>query len=484
MNASRKFFASVLLLAAAFVSGCATSDRLDRHEQSRPIVQHDGAADALIADIQRRTFNFFWETTNPQNGLVHDRFPTPAFASVAAVGFGLTAYPIGVERGYVTREQARKRVLTTLRFFHEAPQGTAASGMTGYKGFFYHFVDMKSGARFETVELSTIDTALFVAGALFCQSYFDGTHADEVEIRDLADRIYRRIDWQWAQPNAPAITHGWKPETGFLVPDYRGYNEAMIVYLLALGSPTFPVKDDAWKEWTRPYDKTWKKYFGQEHLGFPPLFGHQYTHTWIDFRNIQDAYMKARGMDYFENTRRATYAQQAYAMANPLGWKGYGENLWGVSASDGPVDAVLDYRGRRIPFHTYAGRGMGGIETYDDGTIAPTAAISSLPFAPEIVIPAIQEMHTHYGTHIYSTYGFLDSFNPSFQFNVPLGQGKRIPGGGWVAGDYLGIDQGPILAMIENYRSELVWRTMRKNPYIRRGLERAGFTGGWLSSGP
>ena len=471
----------VVSLLMAFVAACSTSSV---QVVPRSPVAVNPVLPALFDDIERRTFNFFWETTNPQNGLVQDRFPTPAFASVAAVGFGLTAYPIGVERGYVSREQARQRVLATLRFFHDAPQGSAPRGMTGYKGFFYHFVDMQSGARFETVELSTIDTALFVAGVLFCQSYFDGAHADEVEIRDLADRIYRRIDWQWAQPNAPAISHGWKPETGFLEADYRGYNEAMIVYLLALGSPTFPVKADAWAEWTKPYDKTWGKTFGQEHLGFPPLFGHQYTHTWIDFRNIQDAYMKARGIDYFENTRRATYAQQAYAIANPLRWKGYGENLWGISACDGPVDAELTYLGRSILFRTYAGRGMGGVQTFDDGTIAPTAAISSLPFAPEIVIPTVTKMHMQYGAHIYSTYGFLDSFNPSFEYAVKLGQGRRIPGGGWVAADYLGIDQGPIIAMIENYRTELVWRTMRKNPYVRRGLERAGFSGGWLASGP
>ena len=478
MHAALRYGA--LLLFVAFVGACSTSTAPNAARLSRAASPE---LPALFDDIERRTFNFFWETTNPQNGLVQDRFPTPAFASVAAVGFGLTAYPIGVERGYVTREQARRRVLATLRFFHDAPQGVAATGMTGYKGFFYHFVDMKSGARFETVELSTIDTALFVAGALFCQSYFDGAHADEAEIRDLADRIYRRIDWHWAQPNAPAISHGWKPETGFLALDYRGYNEAMIVYLLALGSPTFPVKAEAWVEWTKPYDRTWGKHFGQEHLAFPPLFGHQYTHTWIDFRDIQDAYMRKRGLDYFENTRRATYAQQTYAITNPLGWKGYGEKLWGISASDGPVDADLDYRGRRIRFHTYAGRGMGGAETYDDGTIAPTAAISSLPFAPEIVIPTVLEMHRRYGAHIYSTYGFLDSFNPGFDYDLPLGQGRRIADGGWVAGDYLGIDQGPIIAMIENYRTELVWRTMRKNPYIRRGLERAGFSGGWLSSG-
>lgn len=483
MVSSRRRFLTLPLLAAAFDSACSTGNPYADFAPALPAAQNDTATDALLKDIERRTFRYFWETSNPQNGLARDRFPTLSFASVAAVGFALTAYPIGVERAYITREQARQRVLATLRFFESAPQGDAPRGMTGYKGFFYHFLDMESGARFETVELSTIDTALLIAGVLFCQSYFDYAHADEAEIRELADRIYRRTDWRWAQARAPAISHGWKPESGFLAYDYRGYGEAMILYLLALGSPTFPVPAESWTEWAKTYDKTWGKRYGQEYLGFSPLFGHQYTHTWIDFRNIQDAYMKARGIDYFENSRRATYAQRAYAIANPLGWQGYGENLWGLTACDGPVDAVLDYRGRRIPFRTYAARGMGGLSSYDDGTLAPTAAIASLPFAPEIVIPAAQEMHRRHGEYLYSTYGFLDAFNPSFQYDIPLGRGRRVPGNGWVDGDYLGIDQGPIIAMIENYRSELVWRVMRNNPHIRRGLERAGFSGGWLTAG-
>ncbi len=212
--------------------------------------------DPFLIDLEERTFRFFWDTANPKNGLIPDRFPTPSFASIAAVGFGLTAYPVGVERGYVTRKDARKRVLTTLRFLRNAPQGHAAKGMTGYKGFFYHFVDMKTGQRFEDSELSTVDTAILLAGALFCQSYFDGSHPEEVEIRRLVDEIYRRVDWQWAQPHAPAISLGWSPEDGFLEYDWRGYNEAMLVYLLALGSPTHPVGPEAWAEWTSTYDTT------------------------------------------------------------------------------------------------------------------------------------------------------------------------------------------------------------------------------------
>jgi hypothetical protein len=270
---------------------------------------------------------------------------------------------------------------------------------------------------------------------------------------------------------------GWRPEDGFIGYDWVGYSEAMLVVLLALGSPTFPVEPEAWQAWVAGYEGDWKQSYGQEHLTFPPLFGHQYSHVWVDFRGIQDGYMRGRGIDYFENSRRATYAQRAYAIANPAGWKGYGEDVWGLTACDGPVDAELEYGGRRRTFRTYAARGP---DHHDDGTLAPTAAASSVPFAPEIAIPAVMEMRRRYGEHLYSTYGFLDAFNPSFEFGVALQHGKVTPGLGWVAGDSLGIDQGPIVAMLENHRSGLVWRVMRKSPYLRAGLQRAGFQGGWL----
>jgi hypothetical protein len=439
--------------------------------------------DPVFIDLEARTFRFFWDTANPKNGLIPDRFPTPSFASIAAVGFGLTAYPVGVERGYVTRKEARKRVLTTLRFLRNAPQGHAVNGMAGYKGFFYHFLDMKTGQRFEDSELSTVDTAILLAGALFCQSYFDGSHPDEVEIRRLVDEIYGRVDWQWAQQHAPAISLGWSPEDGFLEYDWRGYNEAMMVYLLALGSPTHPVGPEAWVEWTSTYDTmSWRMAFGQEFLNFGPLFGHQYTHVWIDFRKLQDAYMRGRGFDYFENTRRAVYAQQAYAIANPHKCRAYGPTIWGLTASDGPADVTVGEGTTARLFRTYAARGAGQAGSYDDCTLAPTAVVGSLPFAPELVIPAVLEMHKRFGEHIYAQYGFLDAFNLNFDYDIPVRHGRSIPGFGWVAGDYLGIDQGAILAMIENYRSSMIWDVMRKNPYLRHGLMLAGFEGGWLTA--
>ncbi|MBB3223285.1 glucoamylase family protein [Pseudoduganella umbonata] len=446
----------------------------------------------LFDDLQERTFRFFWETANPANGLVPDRHPTPSFSSVAAVGFGLTAYPIGVERGYITRAQARERTLATLRFFRNAPQGDARTGMAGHKGFFYHFLDMQTGQRYGNVELSTIDTALFLAGALFAQSYFDREEAEEVEIRRLAAEIYARVDWKWAAANAPAVSLGWRPEEGFIQYDWKGYNEAMLLYVLALGSPRpeHALGPEAWKAWTSTYERSWAAPpYGAEsqpHLTFPSLFVHQYSHVWIDFRGIRDDYMrkvneKYKGFDYFENSRRATYAQRDYAIANPLQCRGYGGDAWGLTASDGPVDKTFAWQGQRIPFRSYAARGMGGLQHYDDCTLAPTAVAGALPFAPEITIPAVVAMKERYGDFIYGRYGFLDAFNPSFTFDTQLQHGKMVPGKGWVAGDYLGIDQGPILAMTENHRNEFVWRVMRTNPAIRTGLIRAGFTGGWLS---
>ena len=300
---------------------------------------------AFLDDLERRTFDFFWETTDARTGLAPDRWPTPSFASIAAVGFALTAYPIGVARGYITRAQARERTLTTLRFFAGLPQGPGRRGVAGYKGFFYHFLDMKEGLRYAECELSTVDTALLLMGALHAQSFFDGAHADEARIRALVDQLYGRVDWAWAQVRPPSISHGWTPEQGFIKSDWKGYNEAMMVYLLALGSPTRPVKPEAYDAWLSTYDQhSWGESFGQTLLRFPPLFGHQFTHCWVDFRGIRDAYMRLRGLDYFENSRRATYAQQAYAQANPLGWQGYSAEVWGVSASDGPADVTLAYR--------------------------------------------------------------------------------------------------------------------------------------------
>jgi hypothetical protein len=445
-----------------------------------PVLAPQQVSTDLVEDIQERTFRWFWDLAQPENGLIPDRWPTPSFSSVAAVGFGLTAYPIGVERGWITREEARRRVLTTLRFLESAPQGPEPKGRTGHKGFFYHFLDMKTGTRFETVELSTIDTTLLLAGALFCQSYFARDDPEEEEIRQLVETLYRRADWNWAKPEPPRVSMGWHPEKGFIEHEWIGLNEAMILYVLALGSPTHPIDPEDWEAWTSTY--RWGEFYGQEHVNFAPLFGHQYSHVWIDFREIQDAYMRGKGIDYFENSRRATLSQRAYAMDNPNHFRGYGENVWGLTACDGPIDGDLEIDGRNVRFMTYAARGAALGEIRDDGTIAPTAAISSIAFAPEVAIPAMEEMHRRWGEHLVQKYGFLDSFNPSLTVATRTQHGKVVPGVGWFDGDYLGIDQGPIVAMIENHRSGLVWETMRKNPHIVRGLRRAGFTGGWLDT--
>jgi hypothetical protein len=457
----RSHHAALLLVAFGFACGA-------NHTEGPPPPDSAQAA-AFLDTLEERTFHYFWDLTNTTNGLVPDRSPTPSFSSIAAVGFGLTAYPIGVERHYITRTAASQRVVTTLRFFWTATQDSSASNATGYHGFFYHFLDMNTGKRFQTVELSSIDTALLLAGILTCQSYFTGSDSLETEIRRLADSIYARADWTWFSPRPPVVSLGWHPESGFLPYDWRGYNEAMILYILALGSPTHPVDTTAWSQWTAAYQ--WGTFYGQSYVGFAPLFGHHYSHVWIDFSKIQDAYMRAHGIDYFENSRRATYAQRGYAAANPGGWTGYSDRIWGLTASDGPGDVTLTLGGRSRQFHGYWARGASFTETPDDGTIAPTAAGGSVPFAPEIAIPALYAMRQTYGAALFSTYGFRDAFNPTY---------TATSAGGWFDVDYLGIDQGPIVAMIENYRTGLIWQLLRGNAHIVRGLCRAGFSGGWL----
>jgi len=462
------------ILVTAVLTACAAN-----HPADSPPTPPDSAQVAAFLDtLQRRTFDFFWETTPTSNGLTPDRWPTLQFSSIAAVGFALTAYPIGVEHGWITRAQAADRTRTTLRFFWTAPQDSAVSGATGYHGFFYHFLNAQTGQRYQNVELSTIDTALLLAGVLFAQSYFDGSDSAEAEIRRLADSIYLRVDWNWAQARPPAVSMGWHPEGGFIPADWIGYNEAMILNILALGSPTHPVDSTTWAAWTSGY--RWGSWYDRPHVGFGPLFGHQYSHVWIDFRRIQDAYMRARGIDYFENSRRATYVQREYAKANPGAWRAYSDSIWGLTAGDGPANVTLQLGGRSRSFKTYWARGADFTGVTDDGTIAPTAVGGSVPFAPEITIPALLAMRRTYGERLFSTYGFRDGFNPTFTAAGRQEAGTVDTLLGWFDVDYLGIDQGPVLAMVENYRTQFVWNVMRKNAHIVRGLKRAGFTGGWL----
>jgi hypothetical protein len=441
---------------------------------------------AFYEDIERRTFRWFWDTVNRKNGLVPDRWPTPSFCSIAAVGFALPAYAIGAERGWCSRAEARDLTLTTLRFFWNARQGPAAGGTSGYKGFFYHFLDMRSGERFRNVELSTVDTTILLMGVLFASRYYGGADPAEREIRDLAQRLYARADWNFFRSDGrPAISMGWNPESGELIPaNWVGYNEGMFVNILALGSPTHPAPATLWEQWTSRYPSLWRGEGPTRHVGFAPLFGHQYSHIFVDFRGIRDAVMGDAGFDYFENSRRATLANWAWCSVNRMKWRGYSQRIWGLTACDGPGDFEKKFNGELRQFHGYGARGpLIEPEGMDDGTIAPTAALGSLPFAPEIVIPTAEAFTKQ--PRLFDRYGFKDSFNPSFTYtDVRSDSGSVDPQQGWVANDYLGIDQGPILLQAANYRDEFVWRYMRRVPAIRRGLELAGFTGGWLASAP
>jgi hypothetical protein len=423
--------------------------------------------DVDLARLERDTFGYFMDKSNPRNGLVPDSTRDGAPSSIAAIGFALAAYPVAAERTFLSRSDALERALITLRFLSESRQSDDKDA-TGYKGFFYHFLDMQSGRRTWKSELSTIDTTFLLAGALTAAAYFDRDTAPEREVRDLADGLYRRVDWRWAQHGGLTVAHGWTPERGFLRYRWEGYNEAILLYVLGLGSPTHPLPEESYEAWTRNY--RWTKLYGREFLYAGPLFVHQLSHVWIDFRGLRDDYMREHDSDYFENSRHATLAQQEYAIRNPRHFEGYGEFAWGLTASDGPGRATRRIGGRSRRFFDYKARGV----PYgpDDGTIAPWAAIASLPFAPEIVLPTIAHIDQTYPS-LMSKYGFKCSFNPTF---------RDASGDGWHSRGYYGIEQGPIVLMIENYRSGLIWNLMKHNPYIVDGLRRAGFTGSWLSS--
>ncbi len=433
-------------------------------------------AQATFLDtLQRRTIQYFIDTTPIKTSLAPDRYPSRSPCSIAATGYALTAFPIAVEHRMLTRAQAAERTVKALRFFRKLAGHPQAETTTSHKGFYYHFLKIPSGEREWQCELSNMDTALLLMGALFCQGYFDDDTPVEREIRSLADTLYRAADWKWFMNDRSTMSMGWHPEEGFNPTTWTGYMESMMLYILGLGSPTHPLPDGAWEAWCSTY--IWSSYYGQEFISFGPLFGHQFSHIWIDFRGIQDGYMRKKGIDYFENSRRATLSQRAYAMANPSRFRDYGENIWGFTACDGPADKELVIDGVQRKFSTYSARGVSFDWVNDDGTIAPYAAGSSIPFAPEICLPALQEMRRRYSSRLWTKYGFLDAFNPTF----------RQPGAaaqGWFNQDYLGIDQGPMLAMIENYRSGLIWKVLAQNPYIVRGLQRAGFSGGWLDRRP
>jgi hypothetical protein len=412
--------------------------------------------DELIELTQKAAFDYFWNEANPSNGLIRDRSQSGSPCSIAATGFGLTAICIGVDHSWVSRETAKNRVLTTLRTFWEKPQGSSKTGMIGYKGFFYHFLDMQNCSRTWDCELSSIDTGLLLAGILFAKQYFSLNDSTENQIRALADSIYYRVDWEWMMDwngmssTALAISMGWKPESGFLSSYWVGYNEGMILYVLALGAKNKRMDGSSWNAWTKGY--SWQTHYGYSFINFPPLFGHQFSHCWIDFRNIQDEYVKNKGITYFENSKRATLAQREYCIANPKGFSGYGAKLWGLSPCDGPDKPSSGFFG-------YIARGAPPAMN-DDGTIAPSASISSMPFTPTESMAVMRYMYDTYKNNIWTKYGFGDAFNIKAN---------------WWDGDVLGIDQGNMIIMLENYMNQNVWNLFMKNTNIQTGLQKAGF---------
>jgi hypothetical protein len=428
----------------------------------RPLTDRD------LGLLQFSTVLYYLHETNPDNGLVRDKTDVSAPSSIAAIGMGLATIPVIVERGVLFRDFAAKIARKRLRYLLGLPQGLDPDA-SGYKGFFYHFLDIETGCRAWQCELSTLDSAFLFAGALTVAAYFDRDTPDEIEIRRLANALYRRADWNWARNGGATLAHGWRPENGFIPYRYEGYDEGLLLYVLGLGSPTHPLPPESYKAYCASYD--WKTIYGRELLYSGPLFTHQLSHLWIDFRGIRDDVMRARGGDYFENSRQATFVQQEYAIRNPMGFAGYGEHCWGFTASDGPGAIKRKVNGIDREFFGYVARGAPFGP--DDGTVSPWVVVASLPFAPEIVVPTLRNF-ARMDLGLTRLYGFRPSFNQSFA--VP-----DSSTGWWVTPYHFGVDQGPVVLMIENYRTGLLWNIMRRCPAVVTGLRRAGFTGGWLS---
>lgn len=391
----------------------------------------------FLDDLSRRAFRYFWEQADERTGIVRDRARTDGsphdeehryVGSIAATGFGLAALCIGAERGWAPGEAVLTRTRATLSTFAER--------LEQQRGWFYHFIDIRTGQRVWKSELSSIDTALLLGGILTVRRCFD----NDAEVVRLADAIYRRVDFQWMLNGDPALlSHGWHPESGFIKNRWRDFSEAMMLYLLGLGSPTHPLPAESWRAWGRPVF-TYGTYTYVHTV--PPLFIHQYSHAWVDFRRWRDPVPPQP--DWFANSIVATYAQRQFFQDLRGEFPGYSENVWGVTASDSA-------RG-------YVAWGGPPRDPALDGSVVPCAAAGSLMFAPEITVPALREMHRRFGDRIYGKYGFADAFHPT---------------NGWVDPDVIGIDVGITLLSAENLRSGRVWRWFMQNPEIASALERA-----------
>jgi hypothetical protein len=388
------------------------------------------ADDQLLEEMEKANFLYFWEQANPQTGLVKDRCnargnDTTVAASIAATGFGLTAICIGEKRGYVSLNDARNRVLTVLRFLWKK--------LPTHRGFFYHFANVNTGERLWDSEVSSVDTAILLCGILTCRKYFEA-HS---EISQLSYEIFNRVDWTWLSEDTSLLPHGWTPELGFLPYRWDYYSELMMMYLLGMGSFSHPLNVDAWNAWKR----LTFEYDGLRYIGsFAPLFVHQYSQAWFDFRGKRDKYA-----DYFQNSVIATEVHRLFCIELSKRFPDYSDNLWGITASDSQ--------------HGYVAWGGPPATGPIDGTVVPSASGGSLPFLPRPVMRVLQNIRTHYG-EAWCRYGFVNAFNPLTK---------------WYDTDVIGIDTGITMVMAENARTGFVWEIFMKNQEARRGMERAGF---------
>ena len=386
--------------------------------------------DPLLEELERANFRFFWEQANPETGLVSDRFNVrrpgkSELASIAATGFGLTALCIGEKREFISRLESQRRVLNTLRFLWKT--------VPHHRGFFYHWANMNTGQRIWDSEVSSVDTAILLCGILLCRQHF--THP---EIHELATAIYNRVDWNWLSEDTPVLPHGWTPETGFLQYRWDDYSEMMMMYLLGLGSDVHPLPANAWDSWRR----STFEYDGIRYIGsFAPLFIHQYSQAWFDFRGKRDRYA-----DYFKNSIIATDVHRRFCLNLAKQFPDYSDDLWGITASDSVRGYVV----------------WGGPPSTGpiDGTVVPCAAGGSLPFQPDATMRVLRNIKDRYGQKTWSDYGFVDAFNPLTN---------------WYDTDVVGIDVGITMVMAENARTSFVWDTFMKNPEAKRAMERAGF---------
>jgi len=420
---------SKLVLGAAVAASGAIPVRLAN--STAPLLDRlTPADDEFLEELERATFNLFWECAHPETGLVLDRaMETPrsqaATASIAATGFGLSALCIADRRGWLTAGAALHRARVTLRFLRDQLPHT--------QGFYYHFVDWRNGRRIKQCEVSSIDTAILLCGVLTCRSYFA-----DVEIKALAETIYDRVNWHWLLRPDGVLGHGWRPESGFLRAHWDNYSEHMLLYLLAMGARVHSIPTASWHAWRRP----WVQYGGWRYIaGDPALFIHQYSHAWFDFRGQADAHA-----DYFENSIRATYAHRQFCLDLATEFPQYGEGLWGITASEAPEGyAVWGGPSRHGPI---------------DGSLVPAAVGGSLPFLPGECARTLRLMRERHPQLAWGRFGFVDAFNPRTK---------------WVAPVSLGINSGITLLMAENARTGFVWDTFGRNPEVQSGMMSAGF---------